>query len=271
MDFYDLHTMVQFWSILVHACASVNACMSMFVRTCMWVSERAGGWVGVDDLAVLLPPAALYVQSHCRDKTVWAQNFDKFKALFDDPLVIVQCTVGWHVQDRSGSTHSRSVHGLWKGHAYSVLRIHVASDGQAFVRVRNPWGPEAEWLGPYSNKWPDWHDAPVYRYRSATGRTGAPAIPSSGRAPCYLVLWKDACGTQLASKCRSEEAHVRHKALQVSGSCAPRRPRRRGWGGAIRTAGLTIARAAVSVCAGGGLVENRVETRLIDWRSPHQC
>eukprot|EP00670_Eutreptiella_braarudii_P009301 CAMPEP_0174306774 /NCGR_PEP_ID=MMETSP0810-20121108/678_1 /TAXON_ID=73025 ORGANISM="Eutreptiella gymnastica-like, Strain CCMP1594" /NCGR_SAMPLE_ID=MMETSP0810 /ASSEMBLY_ACC=CAM_ASM_000659 /LENGTH=775 /DNA_ID=CAMNT_0015413607 /DNA_START=39 /DNA_END=2366 /DNA_ORIENTATION=- len=146
--------------------------------------DAIDGGVGYNALQDLTGSLCYTLDLYRRDKTVWAQNFDKFKALFDDPLVIVQCTVGWHVQDRSGSTHSRSVHGLWKGHAYSVLRIHVASDGQAFVRVRNPWGPEAEWLGPYSNKWPDWHDAPVYRKELDPGKREDGA---------FWMRWPDFC------------------------------------------------------------------------------
>ncbi|KPJ04881.1 Calpain-3 [Papilio xuthus] len=52
--------------------------------------------------------------------------------------------------------------GLIRGHAYSVTRVKyvdIETPGRAgkipLLRLRNPWGNEAEWNGPWSDKWMD--------------------------------------------------------------------------------------------------------------------
>src|SRR5262249_35109159 len=79
-------------------------------------------------------------------------GFDTFRKYVDNPLTILGCAVGQHVQEAGGAGRageSGAVFGLFKGHAYSVLRVVKTSDGAGFVQVRNPWGNEAEWKGPY--------------------------------------------------------------------------------------------------------------------------
>ncbi|KAK9722062.1 Calpain family cysteine protease [Popillia japonica] len=53
--------------------------------------------------------------------------------------------------------------GLIRGHAYSVTRVKYVdiqtpntSGKIPLLRIRNPWGNEAEWNGPWSDKSPEW-------------------------------------------------------------------------------------------------------------------
>ncbi|XP_028027619.1 calpain-B-like isoform X6 [Bombyx mandarina] len=57
--------------------------------------------------------------------------------------------------------------GLIRGHAYSVTRVKyvdIETPGRAgkipLLRLRNPWGNEAEWNGPWSDKSPEWRYIP---------------------------------------------------------------------------------------------------------------
>ncbi|XP_013145640.1 PREDICTED: calpain-B-like isoform X3 [Papilio polytes] len=57
--------------------------------------------------------------------------------------------------------------GLIRGHAYSVTRVKyvdIETPGRAgkipLLRLRNPWGNEAEWNGPWSDKSPEWRFIP---------------------------------------------------------------------------------------------------------------
>ena len=89
-----------------------------------------------------------------------------FKAICDDPLTVLGCAVGNHVREAAGAGRAGeqgAVYGLFKGHAYSVLKCSVTSDGQAFVRVRNPWGNDAEWTGPYSDRSSEWNRNPIHK------------------------------------------------------------------------------------------------------------
>ncbi|KAJ7483514.1 hypothetical protein FB451DRAFT_1234839 [Mycena latifolia] len=54
---------------------------------------------------------------------------------------------------RSGNSEL-TVHGLFGGHAYSVLRA-VEYNGKRFVVLRNPWG-DSEWTGPWSDGAKEW-------------------------------------------------------------------------------------------------------------------
>nr|CAD7433093.1 unnamed protein product [Timema monikensis] len=58
--------------------------------------------------------------------------------------------------------------GLVKGHAYSVTRVKYIdietpnTTGKIpLIRLRNPWGNEAEWNGPWSDKSPEWRFIPA--------------------------------------------------------------------------------------------------------------
>jgi len=50
--------------------------------------------------------------------------------------------------------------GLIRGHAYSLTKVVTAStlDGLEvrLVRIRNPWGNEVEWNGPWSDQSEEW-------------------------------------------------------------------------------------------------------------------
>ncbi|XP_047508946.1 calpain-B-like isoform X5 [Pieris napi] len=57
--------------------------------------------------------------------------------------------------------------GLIRGHAYSVTRVKyvdIETPGRSgkipLLRLRNPWGNEAEWNGPWSDKSPEWRFIP---------------------------------------------------------------------------------------------------------------
>ncbi|XP_028168957.1 calpain-B-like [Ostrinia nubilalis] len=57
--------------------------------------------------------------------------------------------------------------GLIRGHAYSITRVKyvdIETPGRAgkipLLRLRNPWGNEAEWNGPWSDKSPEWRFIP---------------------------------------------------------------------------------------------------------------
>ncbi|CAH0598744.1 unnamed protein product [Chrysodeixis includens] len=57
--------------------------------------------------------------------------------------------------------------GLIRGHAYSITRVKyvdIETPGRSgkipLLRLRNPWGNEAEWNGPWSDKSPEWRFIP---------------------------------------------------------------------------------------------------------------
>ncbi|XP_061725209.1 calpain-B isoform X6 [Cydia pomonella] len=57
--------------------------------------------------------------------------------------------------------------GLIRGHAYSITRlkyVDIETPGRQgkipLLRMRNPWGNEAEWNGPWSDKSPEWRYIP---------------------------------------------------------------------------------------------------------------
>lgn len=92
-------------------------------------------------------------------------NFGDFKKISDNVMTVLGCGVGQHVQPAGGrgrAGEAGAVYGLFKGHAYSVLEVRQTSDGQGFVRVRNPWGNSAEWNGPYGDRSPEWKRNPLH-------------------------------------------------------------------------------------------------------------
>ncbi|TGZ62116.1 hypothetical protein CRM22_007626 [Opisthorchis felineus] len=60
---------------------------------------------------------------------------------------------------------ARLANGLIMGHAYSVTSVKMIDTHTArqvtLVRVRNPWGDEAEWKGAWSDKSPEWNQIPA--------------------------------------------------------------------------------------------------------------
>mmetsp|Transcript_69318 Transcript_69318/g.122390 ORF Transcript_69318/g.122390 Transcript_69318/m.122390 type:complete len:798 (+) Transcript_69318:50-2443(+) len=112
-------------------------------------------------------------------------DFSKFKAIVDDPLTILGCAVGWHVRSAGGGGRAGeqgAIGGLYKGHAYSVIKFAVTSDGKGFVRVRNPWGNEAEWNGDYSDNSREWRSNPSHQ------RELQPEFKNDG---AFWMTWDD--------------------------------------------------------------------------------
>nr|CDS34356.1 calpain A [Hymenolepis microstoma] len=55
---------------------------------------------------------------------------------------------------------ARQPNGLIKGHAYSitsVAEVNTRSGKVQLIRIRNPWGNEAEWNGPWSDRSSEWN------------------------------------------------------------------------------------------------------------------
>ena len=74
------------------------------------------------------------------------------------------------------------MHGLFKGHAYSVIQFAETSDRTGFVRVRNPWGNEAEWKGRYGDGTRDWDRNPLHK------RELNPEFKDDG---AFWMTWED--------------------------------------------------------------------------------
>lgn len=62
---------------------------------------------------------------------------------------------------------AKTPQGLVKGHAYSITKVkyvNIQTPGRSgkipLIRLRNPWGNEAEWNGPWSDKSPEWRFIP---------------------------------------------------------------------------------------------------------------
>ncbi|XP_065356658.1 calpain-A-like [Calliphora vicina] len=60
---------------------------------------------------------------------------------------------------------AKTPEGLIRGHAYSITKVcminNVMPNRQGnipMIRIRNPWGNEAEWNGPWSDSSPEWSD-----------------------------------------------------------------------------------------------------------------
>lgn len=79
-------------------------------------------------------------------ESVWQDllKFDK-----DNHLMAAVCT----------QSNDESDSGLVHGHAYSVLKV-VEIDGVKLVACRNPWGTDAEWNGPWSDRSSEWRCNP---------------------------------------------------------------------------------------------------------------
>ena len=53
---------------------------------------------------------------------------------------------------------AKKPNGLVMGHAYSITKVLRLRDGRQFVRVRNPWGDQQEWTGPWSDSSQEWRE-----------------------------------------------------------------------------------------------------------------
>eukprot|EP00435_Cladocopium_sp_Y103_P064830 s215_g26.t1 len=71
-----------------------------------------------------------------------------------DTLTVIGCACGDHVEEEEGEGQcgeAKGVYGLIKGHAYTVLSAYGDGGGPCIVKVRNPWGNDAEWTGDWSD------------------------------------------------------------------------------------------------------------------------
>lgn len=75
--------------------------------------------------------------------------------------------MGCSLEPDPNEVEARCDNGLIRGHAYSVTRIKYCeintprvSGKIPLIRIRNPWGNEAEWCGPWSDKSQEWQFIP---------------------------------------------------------------------------------------------------------------
>eukprot|EP00438_Fugacium_kawagutii_P007813 Skav220879 [mRNA] locus=scaffold2625:44965:45330:+ [translate_table: standard] len=82
-----------------------------------------------------------------------------------DSLTVIGCACGDHVEEEEGEGQcgeAKGVYGLIKGHAYTVLSAYgnEGGGGPHIVKVRNPWGNDAEWTGDWSDDSDMWQQYP---------------------------------------------------------------------------------------------------------------
>ncbi|XP_033611579.1 calpain-A [Cryptotermes secundus] len=75
--------------------------------------------------------------------------------------------MGCSIEPDPNVVEAQTPEGLIKGHAYSVTKVKYVdiktqhrSRKIPLIRIRNPWGNEAEWNGPWSDKSPEWRVIP---------------------------------------------------------------------------------------------------------------
>ncbi|XP_067007649.2 calpain-A isoform X3 [Anabrus simplex] len=75
--------------------------------------------------------------------------------------------MGCSIEPDPSVLEAQTPEGLVKGHAYSITRvkyIDISTPGRTgkipLIRLRNPWGNETEWNGPWSDKSPEWRFIP---------------------------------------------------------------------------------------------------------------
>jgi len=56
----------------------------------------------------------------------------------------------------SGDDSEVSDLGIVMGHAYSILDV-AEIDGHNLIQLRNPWGDETEWSGPWGDNSKEWN------------------------------------------------------------------------------------------------------------------
>ncbi|KAL5967982.1 Calpain-B [Taenia solium] len=69
---------------------------------------------------------------------------------------LLACSIDAHPEELEAD----GPYGLIKGHAYSITDVRTiretSGDQKQMVRLRNPWGNEREWVGPWSDKSKEW-------------------------------------------------------------------------------------------------------------------
>nr|XP_033330567.1 calpain-A isoform X8 [Megalopta genalis] len=75
--------------------------------------------------------------------------------------------LGCSIEPDPNVLEAETPQGLIKGHAYSITRVkyvEIQTPNQfgkiPLLRIRNPWGNEAEWNGPWSDQSPEWRFIP---------------------------------------------------------------------------------------------------------------
>nr|KAF7402226.1 hypothetical protein H0235_015562 [Vespula pensylvanica] len=75
--------------------------------------------------------------------------------------------MGCSIEPDPNVLEAETPQGLIRGHAYSITRVkyvEIQTPNQygriPLLRLRNPWGNEAEWNGPWSDKSPEWRFIP---------------------------------------------------------------------------------------------------------------
>ncbi|CAO1383373.1 unnamed protein product [Diamesa hyperborea] len=77
--------------------------------------------------------------------------------------------MGCSIEPDPGVNEAETPQGLIRGHAYSITKAQMVdivtpnTTGKIpLLRMRNPWGNEAEWNGPWSDKSPEWRYIPEH-------------------------------------------------------------------------------------------------------------
>ncbi|KAK6622950.1 hypothetical protein RUM43_008802 [Polyplax serrata] len=77
--------------------------------------------------------------------------------------------MGCSIEPDPNVLEAQTPQGLVKGHAYSITRVTLAdiatpnmSGKIPLIRLRNPWGNDTEWNGPWSDRSPEWRYIPQH-------------------------------------------------------------------------------------------------------------
>lgn len=52
----------------------------------------------------------------------------------------------------SGNDQETDVNGVARSHAWTILGAHELSNGAKLIEVRNPWGANEKYVGPYNDE-----------------------------------------------------------------------------------------------------------------------
>ena len=79
----------------------------------------------------------------------------------DEKHYIITCSTG------SGADTTRNVYGLANGHAYTIIGAHEIRDANnnllhQLYKIRNPWGIDGDYNGPFRDSDPFWEQNPLY-------------------------------------------------------------------------------------------------------------
>lgn len=96
---------------------------------------------------------------------------------------VVTCSTEVAEED-SLSEHVDRFRGLFAGGMYTVIRCKVTGDGKGFVRVRNHFGVDGEWSGPYSDNAKEWDKNVLHRMELQ---------PQKKDDRGFWMQWRDFC------------------------------------------------------------------------------